>query len=149
VQNYQFSTQVVLSSTQYEAVASIVVENLKREDLAILDNQGSIYDPAHNISERAQLEYDLPSVRVSTKVCPRFDIVAQALRDVSTLGKQTGNGEDIGTAPSLTSGPAYSSSISSQQSAIPAASSPNTTTGSKTTPVHGGEILAAAALRGM
>jgi hypothetical protein len=141
---------VALSSTQYEVIASIVVENLKREeDLAILDNQDRIYDPAHDISERAQLEYDLPSIRVSTKVCPRFDIVSQALRDVSMLGKQTGNDEDIGTAPSLTSGSDCSSSTLSQQSAATSAPSSNTTTGSETPRVDGGgEIPVTAALQG-
>lgn len=141
---------MTLSSTQYEVIVSTVVEDLKKEDLAILDNRGRIYDPAHDISERAQLEYDVPSVRDSANVCPRFDIVSQALRDVSTLGKQTGNGEDIGTAPSLTSGSDCSNSTLSQQSETPSAPSSNTTTSSETTRVDGGgEILATAALRGM
>ena len=48
---------------------------------------------------------DLPfTLHVNTKQCARPDIVSKALKDVSTLGKPTGTGEDISASTPLVLG---------------------------------------------
>ncbi|KKY25301.1 hypothetical protein UCRPC4_g01940 [Phaeomoniella chlamydospora] len=103
VEKYQFSRQGPLSDTQYGLIASIVIENLKEENWPVLKEQ-RVYNPAHDISERAQLELDL---------------ISKALKDVSTLGKPTEDVDDIDTSPPLTSGSDCSNSTLLQQFATP------------------------------